>query len=109
MTRGKYHIQTKRCINTGVIQVIKTRKEFENMSDYPEECDLKNKQREEQVQKAGLKFKSRGEHKTIEKRYFQQVLMLKLERKRIQDEKHQLEEEITYYMSELLRENVYLY
>ena len=79
------------------------------MSSYSEECDLKIKQREEQMKKAGLKFKSNGEHKTIEKRNSQQVLMLRLESKRLQDEKLKLEEEITYYKSELLKENFYMY
>ena len=79
------------------------------MSSYSEECNLKNKQREEQVQRAGLKFKSNEEHKTIDKRTFRQVLMLLLERKRIQDEKLKLKEEISFYKSELLRENFYMY
>ena len=65
------------------------------------ECDEINERRKLQQKKASKTFNETKIHKTIEKRILREIIDLKTERKKLQEEKYSLQEEIWWYELEL--------
>lgn len=75
------------------------------MAENSIECEKKNKRRHIQQKNASKTFSETKSHKTIENRNYKEIIVLKLQRKIVQDEKYSLEEEIRWYELELSNQN----